>query len=138
MLFNAWRAGMLAEMLVTLQKEAALEKMRYDIRLFVPNAEAPGVGEALGDLLSPGKERTSKEADAFSVSTGSHLWPKLRLAIRPIKEFREDADEHSAHLSMLFDVYPHGGNRSRAGYNGGDACPDLWPRPRFQDDLYGG
>ena len=44
--FNAGRASVLADMLLQLQKESAFADIRYDIRLFVPDADAPGVGEA--------------------------------------------------------------------------------------------
>ncbi len=56
--------------------------------------------------MSPDSGTTAKEADAFSTPTNSHLHPKLRLAIRAIKEFRDDPEAHAAHLSFLFDLFP--------------------------------
>ena len=104
--FNAGRAGALAEVLLALQRHSEFADLRYDIRLFVLDPAAPSTGEALLELLSPDSGTSAKEADAFSTPTDSHLHPKLRLAIRAIKEFRDDPDLHAAHLSFLFDLFP--------------------------------
>lgn len=104
--FNAGRAGAMAEVLLALQRHPDFADLRYDIRLFVLDPAAPSTGEALLELLSPDSGTSAKEADAFSTPTSSHLHPKLRLAIRAIKEFREDPDLHAAHLSFLFDLFP--------------------------------
>ena len=104
--FNAGRAAGLADMLLALQAQKAFADLRYDIRLFVPDAEAPGVGEALSTLLSPSTSVTAREADAFSIPSDSHLRPKLRVAVKATSEFRAHPDTHPAHLSMLFDVFP--------------------------------
>lgn len=104
--FNAGRAGALAEVLLALQRHPEFADLRYDIRLFVLDPAAPSTGEALLELLAPDSGTSAKEADAFSTPTASHLHPKLRLAIRAIKEFRDDPDLHAAHLSFLFDLFP--------------------------------
>lgn len=104
--FNAGRAAVLADMLVGMQKHPEFSDLRYDIRLFVPDPDASGIGDALNELLSPDSGTTGREADAFATPTESHLHPKLRLAIRSIEEFRKVPDEHAAHLSFLFDVFP--------------------------------
>lgn len=104
--FNAGRAAVLADMLLQLQKERAFSGLRYDIRLFVPDAEAHGVGEALADLLSPATGVAAREADAFTTPTESHLRPKLALAVRPTSEFRRAPEEHAAHVSILLDLFP--------------------------------
>jgi len=104
--FNAGRGAVLAEMLLALQRMPDFTDLRYDVRLFVPDAEAPGVGESIAALLSPSGSIAGKEADAFATPSSSHLYPKLRLAIRPSEEFRADPTLHSAHLSMMFDVFP--------------------------------
>src|SRR5258708_5311990 len=93
-------------MLLELQRRPAFADLRYDIRLFVPDPDMPGVGEALVSLLSPESGTTGKEADAFVTPTESHIRPKLRLAIRAASEFRENPEQHAAHISMLFDVFP--------------------------------
>ena len=104
--FNAGRATHLAEMLLYLQKQEAFADLRYDIRLFVPDPESPGVGESLNALLSPSGAVSAREADAFAVPSDSHLRPKLRIAVRGAADFRRDPETHPAHLSLLFDVFP--------------------------------
>jgi DNA phosphorothioation-dependent restriction protein DptH len=103
--FNPGRAKIIAEALVWLQKQPSFEQLRYDIRLFVPDREAPGIGEAVLRLLSPDLiDRT--DTDVFGISTGSHLYPKLSLAVRGMDEFRNDPEGFRAHLSILLDVFP--------------------------------
>lgn len=104
--FNAGRAGALAEVLLALQRHPEFSDLRYDIRVFVLDPAAPSTAEALLELLAPDSGTSAKEADAFSTPTESHLHPKLRLAIRAIKEFRDAPDLHAAHLSFLFDLFP--------------------------------
>ncbi len=104
--FNAGRATPLADMLLHLQKQEAFAQLRYDIRLFVPDPESPGVGEGLNALLSPSGTVSAREADAFAVPSDSHLRPKLRVAVRGTADFRRDPEAHPAHLSLLFDVFP--------------------------------
>lgn len=104
--FNAGRGGVMADMLLELQKQPAFSEIRYDVRLFVPDADAPGVGEALAELLSPTASIAAKEADVFSTSTGDHLRPKLGLAVRPVAEFGKAPENHAAHLTLLFDLFP--------------------------------
>ena len=50
--FNPGRAAVLADALVALQQDDAFRDLRYDVRLFVPDANAPGVGESIGALLA--------------------------------------------------------------------------------------
>ena len=104
--FNPGRAGILAEMLLILQEQPAFADISYDIRIFVADPEAPGVGEGLADLLSQSGSLTGREADAFSTSSGDHLHPKLALAIRSTNEFRAQPESFSAHLTFLFDLFP--------------------------------
>ncbi len=104
--FNAGRAAVLAEVLLGLQRRPEFADLRYDIRLFALDPAAPATGEALLELLAPDLGTNAKEADAFSTPTDSHLRPKLRLAIRAIREFRDDPQAHAAHLSFLFDLFP--------------------------------
>jgi hypothetical protein len=104
--FNAGRATALAEVLLEMQAEPAFGDLRYDIRLFAIDAEAPGTGESLVELLSPDSGVTAREADAFSAPTESHLHPKLRLAIRSVDDFRQAPEANAAHLTFLFDQFP--------------------------------
>lgn len=104
--FNPGRAGVLGDMLLELQKESAFADLRYDIRLFVPDPDAPGVGDEIAALLTPDGGTNTREADAFSIPAETHLHPKLRFAVRSTKDFRISPDTHAAHLSLLFDVFP--------------------------------
>lgn len=104
--FNAGRAAALTDVLIALQRHPEFGDLKYDVRLFVLDPAAPSMGEALLELLTPDSGTSVKEADAFSTPTDSHLHPKLRVAIRSVKEFRDDPDLHAAHLSFLFDLFP--------------------------------
>jgi DNA phosphorothioation-dependent restriction protein DptH len=104
--FNPGRAGVLGDMLLELQKESAFADLRYDIRLFVPDPDAPGVGEEIAALLTTDGGTAAREADAFSIPAETHLHPKLRFAVRATKDFRTSPETHAAHLSLLFDVFP--------------------------------
>lgn len=104
--FNPGRAGVLGDMLLELQKESAFADLRYDLRLFVPDPDAPGVGEEIAALLTTDGGTAAREADAFSIPAQTHLHPKLRFAVRATKDFRTSPDTHAAHLSLLFDVFP--------------------------------
>ncbi len=104
--FNPGRAGVLCDMLLELQKEPAFADLRYNIRLFVPDPDAPGVGEEIAALLTTDGGTAAREADAFSIPAETHLHPKLRFAVRATKDFRTSPDTHAAHLSLLFDVFP--------------------------------
>ena len=104
--FNPGRAEILADMLLTLQGQPTFDDISYDIRIFVLDSDAPGVGEGLADLLSPSGTLVGREADAFTTSSGDHLHPKLALSIRSTDEFRAQPDSFSSHLSFLFDLFP--------------------------------
>ncbi len=104
--FNAGSGSLLADMLLSLQRADSSSHLRYDITLFVPDPESPGVGESLAALLSPSASFSAREADAFATPSASHLHPKLRLAIRAGREFRQNPEAHPAHLSFMFDVFP--------------------------------
>jgi hypothetical protein len=104
--FNPGRASVLAEMLLHLQANPVFADLRYDIRLFLQDPNASGVGESLVDLLSPSGSVTGKEIDAFSTLAESHLYPKLSLAICSKSDFNTQPDRFVANLSILFDVFP--------------------------------
>jgi DNA phosphorothioation-dependent restriction protein DptH len=104
--FNPGQGAVLADMLLELQKAQPFADLNYDIRLFVPDPDAMGVGSALVNLLSPTSSTTAQEADNFSTPSKNHLYPKLSLAIRGAQEFQRSPDQHLAHISILFDVFP--------------------------------
>ena len=101
--FNAGRASVLADALVALQRQEAFRDLRYDVRLFVPDPNAPGAGESIGALLAGGGTPAS---EAFSIPTASHVFPKLTVAVRATADFRADPARFRAHLSVLFDLFP--------------------------------
>jgi DNA phosphorothioation-dependent restriction protein DptH len=101
--FNPGRATVLADALAALQRQEAFRDLRYDLRLFVPDPDAPGVGEAITSLLA-GEGTVAGEA--FSIPSGNHLFPKLTVAIRSTRDFRGAPARYRAHLSFLFDVFP--------------------------------
>lgn len=104
--FNPGRGRLLVEMLLNLQKEPDIRNLRYHLRLFVPDPDASGSGEDLAELISPSSSLTVAEADAFATPTGNHLAPKLTFSVRDVADFRANASEFPAHLSLLFDVFP--------------------------------
>lgn len=104
--FNAGRGKLLADMLLELQKEPDFRDLRYNIRLFVTDPDSPGAGEDLSELISPSSSLAVPEADAFATPTGNHLAPKLTFCVREIAEFRNNAKDFPAHLTILFDVFP--------------------------------
>lgn len=101
--FNPGRASLLAEALIKLQEREAFANLRYDVRLFVPDPEAPGVGDAINQLLAPD---SSSATDVFSVPAKSHMFPKLTIAVRATKDFRSAPRQFRGHISLLFDVFP--------------------------------
>ena len=100
--FNPGRAAVLADALVALQQREAFRDLRYDVRLFVPDANAAGVGEAVGVLLSADGVATG---EAFTIPTRSHLFPKLSLGVLSTGDFRSNPVRYRAHVSFLFDVF---------------------------------
>ncbi len=100
--FNAGRASVLADALIVLQRKDAFRDLSYDVRLFVPDPNAPGVGESIGALLS-GDVTAS---DAFAIPKRSHIFPKLTVAIRATGDFGADPDRFRCHVSVLFDPFP--------------------------------
>ena len=69
----------------------------------MPDPDAPGVGEAITSLLT-GEGTLASEA--FSIPSGSHVFPKLTVAVRATQDFRAAPTRYRAHLSFLFDVFP--------------------------------
>ena len=121
--FNAGQAGLLADALVILQKSPELRDMAYDVRLFVDDPLAAGVGQGLLNLLNHSGKITDRNAEAFGTSTGDTLRPKLGLAIRPFSEFQRDGLQHAAHLSLLFDLFPAGEIKAQPAQSGDQTVP---------------
>lgn len=100
---NPGRSTVLADTLTALQQQEAFRDLRYDLRLFVPDPDAPGVGEAITSLLV---DQGTLAGGAFSIPSGNHLFPKLTVAVRATSDFRAAPTRYKAHLSFLFDVFP--------------------------------
>ena len=100
--FNAGRASVLADALIVLQRKDAFQDLSYDVRMFVPDPNATGVGESIGALLA-GDVAAS---DAFAIPKRSHIFPKLTVAVRATGDFGADPDRFRCHISVLFDPFP--------------------------------
>lgn len=101
--FQPGRGSALADMLLELQRK--ISTVRYDLRLFVSDPDAPGIGDALAELLDPDASLSAKEADAFASPSRHFCFPKLAVSVRSISEFLQKPSSFQAHLSMLFDVF---------------------------------
>ena len=101
--FNAGRANVLADALAAMQRREAFRDLRYDVRLFVPDPDAPGVGEAIGALLAGGG---TPATEAFAIPTASRVFPKLSVAVLATADFLAGPTRHRAHISVLFDLFP--------------------------------
>lgn len=104
--FNPGSGQLLADALLNLQKYPGLGELRYNLRMFVANPDALGVGEAVTDLLHPILSVGSESSEAFSSPTGNHLFPKLNIALQSINNFSDAPPLFQAHISMLFDIFP--------------------------------
>lgn len=104
-IFNPGGGSVITETLLALQQKREHADLRYDIRLFSSDPESPVLGESLESIVRPGS--TLNEAgDAFTTSTGNHLFSKLNLAKHSLSEFHTEPKEFPAHISILLDVFP--------------------------------
>ncbi len=101
--FNPGRAAILAAALVALQRRDGFGDLRYDVRLFVPDANAPGVGDSIGELLAG---NGASGGEAFSIPAQSRVFPKLAVAVLATADFRRDPARYRSHVSFLFDLFP--------------------------------
>ena len=103
--FNPGAGSVIVDALLSLQQKREHADLRYDIRLFSADPDSPVLGESLESMVRPGAT-VNEAADAFAISTGSHLFSKLNLAKHPLSEFHANANMFSAHISMLLDLFP--------------------------------
>lgn len=96
---------MITEVLQTLQQKPEHADLRYDLRLFSQNPDSPILGEAL-ETMSLAGLAVREQSDAFTISTGSHLFSKLNVARYALSEFATHASDYPAHISLLIDVFP--------------------------------
>lgn len=104
-IFNPGSAGIVVDSLTELQGRAEYADLRYDIRLFSSDPESPILGESLESLLLPSVGVNEAE-DAFSRSSGNHLFSKLILAKHALSDFHAHPEDYPAHISILLDVFP--------------------------------
>jgi hypothetical protein len=104
-IFNPGAGSVIADALLSLQQKREHADLRYDIRLFTSDPDAPVLGEAIEAMVRPGAT-VNEAADAFATSTGSHLFSKLNLAKHALNEFHANPKEFPAHISVLLDVFP--------------------------------
>jgi len=104
-IFNPGAGSVIADALLSLQQKREYANLRYDIRLFSSDPNSPVLGEALESIVHPGST-INEAADAFAISTGSHLFSKLNLAKHSLSEFHVNAKDYPAHISVLLDAFP--------------------------------
>lgn len=121
--FNPGGGYLLADALLALQEIPGLYALRYNIRMFVSNPDALGVGEAVIDLLQPSHNTGTEASEAFSNSTGNHLFPKLNVALQSISDFSDAPSKYQAHISILFDIFPATEIRTSSSVNFRSSLP---------------
>ena len=104
-IFNPGAGSVITDTLLSLQQKRDYADLRYDIRLFASDPDLPVLGEALETMARPGAT-VNEAADAFTTSTGSHLFSKLNLAKHALNEFHANAKKFPAHISVLLDAFP--------------------------------
>jgi DNA phosphorothioation-dependent restriction protein DptH len=104
--FNPGSGILLSDLLLSLQKQKEWASLRYDVRLFVSDPSALGIGDSLQDLISPKSGITKEEVDAFSRPSGNHLFPKLSIAVLGIDDFYQQPANYASHITLLLDLFP--------------------------------
>ncbi|MHA6279349.1 methylation-associated defense system ATP-binding protein MAD8 [Salinimicrobium sp. CAU 1759] len=104
-LFNAGDAGVFADSLVELEKEASFQNIKYEVRIFKGDDKIIEHGEALRTLINP-ESNISEEAEAFSQPSANRLFPKMRFSINSISDYLKSPAQFSAHLSFLISPFP--------------------------------
>jgi DNA phosphorothioation-dependent restriction protein DptH len=70
--FNPGRAALVADALLCIQQREAFASLRYDIRLFVPDPESAGIGDALAQLLTPESNSATDAAHSPRTQASAH------------------------------------------------------------------
>ena len=104
-LVNAGVADVFADALVELEKDPALRKLKYEIRIFKGEDKIIEHGEALRKLINP-EFNVTEEAEAFSQPSKNRLFPKLRFSINHISDYLQSPGKYVAHLSFLVSPFP--------------------------------
>lgn len=104
-LFNAGEGNVFAEVLLDLEKEPAFKSLRYEVRQFTNRDSIINHGDSFLNLLNPGAIQT-EEAEKFSQSSESRLFPKLRFSLNSVQEYLQAPSKFEAHLSFLISPFP--------------------------------
>ncbi len=115
--FNPGDAGLMVDAILAVERErsrADLPMLRYELRLFSRHSDEDVVGQAIEELLNP-ERQVSAEADAFTVASRNHLFPKLRFSRNRMDDFLRQPERFEAHISILHDPFPVGVDLAEAG-----------------------
>jgi DNA phosphorothioation-dependent restriction protein DptH len=104
-LFNAGDASLFADGLVELEKDRALKKIKYEIRVFKGDERIIEHGDSIKNLINP-EFNITEEAEAFSQPSKNRLFPKLRFSINNINDYLNSPSNYIAHVSFLVSPYP--------------------------------
>mgnify|MGYP000974804140 CR=1 FL=1 len=108
--FNPGDAGLVVDAILGVERQRnsdRLPPLRYELRLFARTADLEDMGQAVEELLNP-ERQVSSEADAFTVPSQNHLFPKLRFSRNPLDDFLRQPERYEAHISVLYDLFPVG------------------------------
>lgn len=104
--FNPGNASLIVDAILGLEKTLGQRPaLRYELRLFTQSERIDEIGEAVEELSNP-ERQVSAEADAFTVASKNHLFPKLRYSRNTLDDFLADPEQYEAHLSILRDLFP--------------------------------
>lgn len=104
-LINAGDAGIFANALVELEKDAAFKDISYEVRIFKGDDRIIEHGEALRTLINP-ESNISEEAEAFSQPSRNRLFPKLRFSINLLQDYLKHPSKFTSHISFLVNLFP--------------------------------
>lgn len=104
-LFNAGDASVFANSLLELESDKSLNHIRYEVRLFKGDDKIISHGEAFKNLLNP-EFNISEHAEAFTQPSENRLFPKLRFSINSIREYLNEPNNFSSHLSFIISPFP--------------------------------
>lgn len=110
--FNPGDAGLVVDAILELEQRLSQQavadgrgsSLRYELRLFA-RTEQDVVGSAVDELRNP-ERQVSPEADAFTIPSHNHLFPKLRFSRNRPDDFLRAPDHYEAHISILHDLFP--------------------------------
>jgi hypothetical protein len=84
-----------------------LPALRYDIRLFTPEAAREDIGAALDQLVNP-ETTVSEAAEKYSQAAPHRLYPILSYSKNHVSEFLQAPEKYPAHLSLLLEMFRPG------------------------------